>query len=68
MTRRVSRADVAELRSAGAQVVEVLPEEEYRWKHIEGAISLPLERLDEQRAAAALDRARPVVTYCQDFQ
>lgn len=67
MTRRASRTDVAELRAAGAQIVEVLPDEEYRWKHIEGAVSLPLEELDERRVAA-LDRTRPVVTYCQDFQ
>lgn len=67
MTVRVSRAEVGDLRAAGAQVVEVLPEEEYRWKHIAGAINLPLTRLDE-RTVAALDRARPVVTYCNDLQ
>jgi rhodanese-related sulfurtransferase len=58
---------VLALRSAGAQVVEVLPEPEYRWKHIAGALNLPLGRLDE-RTAAVLDRSRPVVTYCHDLQ
>jgi rhodanese-related sulfurtransferase len=63
----VSRAEVAELRAAGAQIVEVLPEPEYRWQHIAGAISLPLQRLNG-RSAEALDRARPVVVYCHDLQ
>ena len=67
MTLHASRDEVLDLRAAGAQVVEVLPEEEYRWKHIAGAISLPLERLGE-RASAVLDRDRPIVTYCQDLQ
>jgi rhodanese-related sulfurtransferase len=63
----VSRAEVADLRAAGGQVVEVLPEPEYRWKHIAGAMSLPLQTLNRQ-SAEALDRARPVVVYCHDLQ
>ena len=63
----VSREEVRRLQAAGAQVVEVLPRVDYEWKHIAGAISLPLTRLDEV-AAAGLDAGRPVVTYCNDFQ
>jgi rhodanese-related sulfurtransferase len=68
MAGRVSRDDVRRLQAAGAQVVEVLPRAEYEWKHIAGAIGLPLTELDARSAARLLDRGRPVVTYCNDFQ
>ena len=50
-----------------AQVVEVLPEAEYEDEHIAGAINIPLKELDEQ-APRLLDRARPVIAYCYDYQ
>ena len=50
-----------------AQIVEVLPRAEYEWMHIEGAINLPLKELNRE-SAGRLDRSRPVVTYCNDFQ
>ncbi len=49
----------------GAQVVEVLPADDYAPAHLPGAISLPLRELDERRSAV-LDRTRPVVVYCWD--
>ena len=55
------------LRQQGAQIVEVLPREEYEWRHIEGALSLPLEELNAE-SSRRLDPARPVVAYCNDFQ
>jgi rhodanese-related sulfurtransferase len=57
---------VRELVGRGAQLVEVLPEAEYREEHPPGAINLPLERLDGRTAEAALDRARAVIVYCWD--
>lgn len=48
-----------------AQLVEVLPEREYREEHLPGAISLPLKALTGE-TAAILDRSRPVVVYCWD--
>lgn len=68
MATRVYRDDLRRLQAEGAQVVEVLPRAEYEWKHIAGAISLPLTELDEATASSRLDRRRPVVTYCNDFQ
>jgi Rhodanese-like domain len=56
---------VRELMARGAQLVEVLPEAEYRDEHLPGAINLPLKRLDAD-AAARLDRGRPVIVYCWD--
>ncbi len=49
----------------GAQVVEVLPEDDYAPAHLPGAINLPLRHLDAQ-AVTVLDRKRPVVVYCWD--
>jgi len=67
MPERVCRDQVRQLMERGAQVVEVLPVEEYDWKHIAGARSLPLTKLTAP-AAASLDADRPVVVYCNDFQ
>jgi len=54
-----------ELLASGAQLVEVLPAENYAPAHIPGAINLPLVALDE-RSASVLDRSRPVIVYCWD--
>lgn len=55
------------LADGSAQLVEVLPQEEYESEHIAGAISIPLSHLDAQ-GARVLDRGRPVIVYCDDFQ
>jgi rhodanese-related sulfurtransferase len=65
MTRTVDLAGVKELLDRGAQLVEVLPREEYEEMHLPGAVSLPLKELDA-RHTELLDRARPVVVYCWD--
>jgi rhodanese-related sulfurtransferase len=62
------RLDLQQLKrwlERGAQLVEVLPREEYEEQHLPGAISLPLKELDRS-SAARLDRTRPVVVYCWD--
>ena len=51
----------------GAQVVEVLPAKEYEEEHLPGAVSLPLKELGND-AVGALDRSRPVIVYCYDYQ
>lgn len=53
-----------ELLDQGAQLVEVLPEEEFADEHLPGAINLPLKHLTAE-SAAQLDR-RAVVVYCWD--
>src|SRR2546430_16920519 len=65
MAQTVDLAGVHELLERGAQLVEVLPEEEYQELHLPGAIHLPLKQLDAQHANQ-LDRERPVVVYCWD--
>jgi rhodanese-related sulfurtransferase len=50
-----------------AQLVEVLPAEEYEEEHLPGAISIPLKKFDSRRLDE-LDRNRPVIVYCWDYQ
>ncbi len=61
----IGRDQVVELVAHGAQLVEVLPADEYDEEHLPGAISLPLKSLSAG-AAAVLDLARPVIVYCWD--
>ena len=63
----IDREGVRRLLAAGAQLVDVLPPEEYQAQHLPGAINIPLKRLDRQ-GTAQLDRNRPVIVYCADFQ
>ncbi len=65
MPTAVDRPGLQRLLVDGAQLVEVLPAEEYDDEHLEGAIHLPLKQLTAD-AASVLDRARPVVVYCWD--
>src|SRR6266849_632898 len=65
MARTVNLPGVQELLERGAQLVEVLPHEEYQELHLPDAIHLPLKELDAQHAEQ-LDRERPVVVYCWD--
>ena len=63
----IDRGRVQELVARGAQLIEVLPPEDYAEEHLPGAINLPLKELDA-RSAARLDRARPLIVYCHDLQ
>jgi rhodanese-related sulfurtransferase len=65
MPREIDREEVRRLLDQGAQLVEVLPQDEYEEEHLPGAVNLPLRRLEEQ-ATAVLDRHRAVVVYCWD--
>ena len=65
MPRSIDLAQLEPLLAAGAQLVEALPEQEYREGHLPGALSLPLKELTPERAAV-LARDRPVVVYCWD--
>lgn len=50
-----------------AQLVEVLPASSYNALHLPGAVSVPLKQLDGE-TTAILDRDRPIITYCYDYQ
>ncbi len=64
MPTGIGRDELRKLTDQGAQLVEVLPADEYAWAHLPGAVSLPLKELDDQMGQ--LDRSRPVIVYCHD--
>ncbi len=51
----------------GAQIVDVLPSEEFAEEHLPGAVNIPLKELDEG-SAVRLRKDRAVVVYCHDLQ
>lgn len=64
--RIFDRRDVARLVDQGAQLVDVLPADEYEFDHIAGAQHLWLRELDAE-AGTRLDTTTPVIVYCNDF-
>lgn len=50
---------------SGAQVVEVLPQNEYEEEHLPGALNVSLKEMTEG-AVALLDRSKATVVYCWD--
>jgi rhodanese-related sulfurtransferase len=67
MPTPIDRDGVQRLLSQGAQLVEVLPEAEYEEEHLPGAINIPLKTLDAE-TTRRLERERPVIVYCNDYQ
>lgn len=66
--QRIDRDDVERLvAEEGAQLVEVLPAEEFAEEHLPGAVNIPLKRLGAE-ARDGLDLSRPVIAYCYDYQ
>jgi rhodanese-related sulfurtransferase len=65
MPTEIDRNQIQKLVEHGAQLVEVLPPDEYQEDHLPGAISIPLRRI-ETEALRVLDRTRPVIVYCWD--
>ena len=63
--QEIDREEVQRLLAEGAQLVEVLPANEYQEDHLPGATNLPLRQL-ETAAQTILDRNRPVIVYCWD--
>lgn len=64
MANLIDRERVQELVKHGAQLLEVLPAQEYAEDHLPGAVSYPLRRLEKD--ASQIDRNRPVIVYCWD--
>ena len=50
-----------------AQLVEVLPAPEFEEEHLPGAVNIPLKELNRE-TSKRLDRERPVIVYCHDYQ
>lgn len=66
MRKVIDREEVRRLIRQGAQLIEVLPEEEFEEEHLPGAINMPLKDLESRWQE--LDRDRPIITYCYDYQ
>ena len=67
MPTTIDREQVQKLTATGAQLVEVLPPEEYEDEHLPGAINIPLKTLDVA-TTRQLEPQRPVIVYCYDYQ
>ena len=65
--RSIRRNEVRQLLKQDAQLVEVLPHDDYEEEHITGAINIPLKELNRE-TAMQLERSRPVIVYCEDYQ
>jgi rhodanese-related sulfurtransferase len=65
MPGEVDRAGVQRLIGDGAQIVDVLPSEEFQLEHIPGSVNIPLWEIADR--SGELDPSRPVVVYCFDF-
>ena len=65
MPTGIGRDELRVLTAQEAQLVEVLPADEYGWAHLPGAVNHPLKELDSR--TRQLDRSRPVIVYCHDW-
>ena len=65
MPTNINRNTLTRMLEEGAQLVEVLPPEEYADEHLPGAISIPLRTL-RRDTVSALRKDAPVITYCWD--
>jgi len=64
MSTLIDRETVEEMVKRGAQLVEVLPANEYAEDHLPRAVSHPLRQIAKE--ADQIDRNRPVIVYCWD--
>ncbi len=67
MPTAIFRDDLHKLLENGAQLIDVLPREEYEEEHLPGAISIPLKELNRE-TSARLQHDVPVIVYCHDYQ
>jgi rhodanese-related sulfurtransferase len=65
MPDSIRYSQLQRLLDSGAQLVEALPEDEYREEHLPGAINIPLKKLDAG-TTADLDKRKAIVVYCWD--
>jgi rhodanese-related sulfurtransferase len=67
MPQEIEIDQIRPLLDEGVQLVEVLPSAEFEEEHLPGAINVPLKQMTEE-ATASLDKDRPVIVYCWDYQ
>ena len=67
MPQTIDRDQVLQMIHQGAQVVEVLARSQYQEAHLPKAVNIPLQALNEE-TATKLEKDRPVIVYCHDYQ
>ena len=67
MYEMIELEDVERLVGEGALLIDVMSRKSYEESHLPGAVNISLKELDEE-GTANLDRGRPVITYCFDYQ
>jgi phage shock protein E len=67
MPEQIALEDVLRLIDDGAQILDVLSRKEYEASHLPDAVNIPLPEFDDV-TTAVLDRERPVVAYCFDYE
>ncbi len=67
MPKTIDLDGVRRLSAEGGQLLDVMSREVFEESHLPDAINIPLPELDEE-SAAQLDRERPVIAYCADFE
>jgi rhodanese-related sulfurtransferase len=67
MIRRIGLEQVQKMKDEGAQIVEVLARKEYTEEDLPGAINIPLLHMNAS-TVAVLNKKRPVIVYCWDYQ
>ena len=67
MPTPIDRDRVQQLLQQSAQLIEVLPEDEFEDEHLPGAINVPLKAIDAD-SVRRLDAGLPVIAYCYDYQ
>ena len=63
--KEIDRDSIRTLVRRGAQLVEVLPKEDYERVHLPGAVSIPLSRIN-RRTADQIEWDQPVIVYSMD--
>jgi rhodanese-related sulfurtransferase len=53
------------LERGDVQLIEVLPEKEYKEEHLPGAINIPLRAMNRD-SVSGLDKSRATAVYCWD--
>lgn len=61
---QLSSGRAVELLKAGARIVDVRSEAEFRADHLEGALNLPLDELASRASTELADKNAPVLVHC----
>lgn len=69
MVKNLSRRELEDLILTGRsfKLVDVLSREHYQEEHIKGAVSLPLEEIEDKAGDVLKDKNEMVVVYCASF-